>query len=176
MMNKGLEIIEAHFLFDVAYPDIDVVIHPTSIVHSFVEFIDGAVIAQLGVPDMRVPIALALADGERLPGIAAPVQLTGGTPLDFFEVDSSRFPAVALARAAGERGGVAPAVLNAANEVAVAAFLDHRIGYDGIVPLVADTIEAAPGLPAPTLADILDADEWARRFASAHLAGAVSTG
>jgi 1-deoxy-D-xylulose-5-phosphate reductoisomerase len=175
MMNKGLEIIEAHFLFDVAYPDIAVVIHPTSIVHSFVEFIDGAVIAQLGVPDMRVPIALALADGERLPGIAAPVQLTGGAPLDFFEVDSARFPAVALARAAGERGGVAPAVLSAANEVAVAAFLDHRIGYDGIVPLVAETIEAAPGLPAPTLADILDADGWARRFASAHLAGAVST-
>jgi len=116
MMNKGLEIIEAHFLFDVAYPAIGVVIHPRSIVHSFVEFIDGAVVAQLGVPDMRVPIALALADGERLPGIAAPVQLTAGASLEFFEVDSARFPAVDLARSVGERGGITPAVLNAANE------------------------------------------------------------
>jgi 1-deoxy-D-xylulose-5-phosphate reductoisomerase len=174
MMNKGLEIIEAHFLFDVAYADIGVVIHPLSIVHSFVEFIDGAVIAQLGVPDMRVPIALALADGERLPGIAATVQLTGAS-LDFFEVDSARFPAVALARAAGEGGGVAPAVLNAANEVAVAAFLEHRIGYDGIVALVADTVGAAPAAAAPSLADILDADAWARGFATEHISGAVST-
>ncbi|HWF57495.1 MAG TPA: 1-deoxy-D-xylulose-5-phosphate reductoisomerase [Candidatus Dormibacteraeota bacterium] len=174
MMNKGLEIIEAHFLFDVAYPDIGVVIHPRSIVHSFVEFIDGAVMAQLGVPDMRVPIALALADGERLPGIAAAVQLTG-TALEFFEVDSARFPAVALARAAGEAGGVSPAVLNAANEVAVAAFLESRIGYDRIVPLVAETVSAAPAVTAPSLADILDADAWARTFASDHIAGAVST-
>ncbi|HEY8756365.1 MAG TPA: 1-deoxy-D-xylulose-5-phosphate reductoisomerase [Candidatus Dormibacteraeota bacterium] len=173
MMNKGLEIIEAHFLFDVAYPDIGVVIHPPSIVHSFVEFIDGAVIAQLGVPDMRVPIALAIADGERLLGIAAPVQLTGAS-LDFFEVDSTRFPAVALARAAGEAGGVSAAVLNAANEVAVAAFLDDRVGYDGIVTLVAETVEAAPAVVAPSLTDILDADAWARRFASERIGGAVS--
>jgi 1-deoxy-D-xylulose-5-phosphate reductoisomerase len=175
MMNKGLEIIEAHFLFDVAYPDIGVVIHPLSIVHSFVEFIDGAVVAQLGVPDMCVPIALALADGERLPGIAAPVQLTDGASLEFFEVDSTRFPAVALARAAGERGGISPAVLNAANEVAVAAFLEHRIGYDGIVPLVAETVGAAAGVAAPSLGDLLDADAWARRFAAERIAAAVST-
>jgi 1-deoxy-D-xylulose-5-phosphate reductoisomerase len=174
MMNKGLEIIEAHFLFDVAYADIGVVIHPRSIVHSFVEFIDGAVIAQLGVPDMRVPIALALADGERLPGIAAAVQLTGAS-LDFFEVDAARFPAVALARAAGEGGGIAPAVLNAANEVAVAAFLEHRISYEGIVALVAETLGAAPAMAAPSLADILDADAWARTFATEHIGGAVST-
>ena len=174
MMNKGLEIIEAHFLFDVAYPAIGVVIHPRSIVHSFVEFIDGAVVAQLGVPDMRVPIALALADGERLPGIAAPVQLTGGASLEFFEVDSARFPAVDLARSVGERGGITPAVLNAANEVAVAAFLGHRIGYDAIVPLVAEAVGAAAGVAAPSLGEILEADVWARTFAAERIAGAVS--
>ncbi|MGH7721669.1 MAG: 1-deoxy-D-xylulose-5-phosphate reductoisomerase [Candidatus Dormibacteria bacterium] len=176
MMNKGLEIIEAHFLFDVAYPDIRVVIHPRSIVHSCVEFIDGAVIAQLGVPDMRVPIALALADGERLAGIAAPVQLTDGVSLDFFEVDAARFPAVGLARAAGECGGVAPAVLNAANEVAVAAFLEQRIGFQGIVNLVAETVGAAAEVPAPSLGDILEADLWARSFATERIAQAVSAG
>ncbi len=174
LMNKGLEIIEAHFLFDVAYPAIGVVIHPRSIVHSFVEFIDGAVVAQLGVPDMRVPIALALADGERLPGIAAPVQLTAGASLEFFEVDSARFPAVDLARSVGERGGITPAVLNAANEVAVAAFLGHRIGYDAIVPLVAEAVGAAAGVAAPSLGDILEADVWARTFAAERIAGAVS--
>ena len=169
MMNKGLEIIEAHFLFDVPYSSIGVVIHPRSIVHSFVEFIDGAVIAQLGVPDMRVPIALAIADGARLPGIAPPVQLTDGAPLEFFEVDGRRFPAVALARAAGETGGVAPAALNAANEVAVAAFLDHRIGYDAIVPIVAETVGSAPVVASPSLADVLETDTWARQFATARL-------
>jgi 1-deoxy-D-xylulose-5-phosphate reductoisomerase len=174
MMNKGLEIIEAHFLFDVAYPAIGVVIHPRSIVHSFVEFIDGTVVAQLGVPDMRVPIALALADGERLPGIAAPVQLTAGASLEFFEVDSARFPAVDLARSVGERGGITPAVLNAANEVAVAAFLDHRIGYAAIVPLVAEAVGAAAGVAAPSLGEILEADAWARTFAAERIAGAMS--
>jgi 1-deoxy-D-xylulose-5-phosphate reductoisomerase len=169
MMNKGLEIIEAHFLFDVPYASIGVVIHPRSIVHSFVEFIDGATIAQLGIPDMRVPIALAIADGERLPGIAAPVQLTASSPLEFFEVDAARFPAVGLARAAGETGGIAPAVLNAANEVAVAAFLDRRLGYDAIVPLVAETLAAAPLVQQPSLNDILDADAFGRQFAARHL-------
>jgi 1-deoxy-D-xylulose-5-phosphate reductoisomerase len=169
MMNKGLEIIEAHFLFDTPYPSIGVVIHPRSIVHSFVEFVDGAVIAQLGVPDMRVPIALAIADGERLPGIAPHIQLTEGAPLEFFDVDGDRFPAVDLARTAGERGGVAPAVLNAANEVAVAAFLDHRIGYPAIVPLVAETVDSAPTVVSPSLEDVLAADSWAREFAAARL-------
>jgi 1-deoxy-D-xylulose-5-phosphate reductoisomerase len=169
MMNKGLEIIEAHFLFDVAYSIIDAVIHPRSIVHSFVEFVDGAVMAQLGVPDMRVPIALAIADGVRLPGIAPPVQLTSVSPLEFFEVDAQRFPAVGLARSAGETGGVAPAALNAANEVAVAAFLARRIGYEGIVAIVAETVRDAPVVPAPSLADVLEADAWARQFATSRL-------
>jgi 1-deoxy-D-xylulose-5-phosphate reductoisomerase len=174
MMNKGLEIIEAHYLFEVPYASIGVVIHPRSIVHSFVEFIDGAVIAQLGIPDMRVPIALAIADGERLPDIAEPVQLAGCAPLEFFEVDTARFPAVALARAAGEAGGIAPAVLNAANEVAVAAFLDHRLRFDEIVALVAQTVAAAPTMAAPALADILDADAWARRHAAEQVRATVA--
>jgi 1-deoxy-D-xylulose-5-phosphate reductoisomerase len=174
MMNKGLEIIEAHFLFDVPYARIGVVIHPRSIVHSFVEFVDGATMAQLGIPDMRVPIALAIADGERLQGIAEPIQLTGAPPLEFFEVDTARFPAVGLARAAGEAGGVAPAVLNAANEVAVAQFLDRRLPYDRIVPLVAETVAAAPRVTAPSIDDVLEADAFARHFAGERVAERVT--
>ena len=169
MMNKGLEIIEAHFLFDVAYADIGVVIHPSSIVHSFVEFVDGAVIAQLGVPDMRVPIALAIADGERLPDIAPPLALPASPPLQFFDVDPARFPAVELARRAGESGGVAAAVLNAANEVAVAGFLDRRLRYDELVAVVAQTVDDAPTIRQPTLEDVLEADSWARTRAREHL-------
>ena len=169
MMNKGLEIIEAHFLFDVPYSRIEVAIHPTSTVHSYVEFCDGAIVAQLGVPDMRVPIALALADGERLPGVGPPLELRGGAPLEFFDVDPARFPAVPLARRAGETGGVAPCVLNAANEVAVASFLAGDCHYDQIVPLLADAVDAAPVVHAPSLDDVLDADAWARDFAAARL-------
>ena len=163
MMNKGLEIIEAHFLFDVDYARIDVVIHPTSIVHSMVEFIDGAVIAQLGVPDMRVPIALAIADGARLPGIADPPQLSALPPLEFYGVDEARFPAVGIARRAGERGGVTPAVLNAANEVAVDAFLHHGLPFPDLVELVGDAVDAAPRIEEPSLDDVLAADRWARQ-------------
>lgn len=165
MMNKGLEIIEAHFLFDIPYSRIEVAIHPTSTVHSYVEFCDGAIMAQLGVPDMRVPIALALADGERLPGVGPPLELRGGAPLEFFEVDPQRFPAVGLARRAGEAGGVAPCVLNAANEVAVASFLAGDCRYDEIVPLLADAVDAAPVVHAASLDDVRDADRWARDFA-----------
>ena len=169
MMNKGLEIIEAHFLFDVPYSRIEVAIHPTSTVHSYVEFCDGAIMAQLGVPDMRVPIALALADGERLPGVGPPLELRGTAPLEFFEVDPERFPAVGLARRAGDAGGVAPCVLNAANEVAVASFLAGECRYDEIVPLLADAVDAAPVAHAPSLDDVRDADAWARDFATARL-------
>ena len=169
MMNKGLEIIEAHFLFDVPYSRIEVAIHPTSTVHSYVEFCDGATVAQLGVPDMRVPIALALADGERLPGVGPPLELRGGALLEFFDVDPARFPAVGLARRAGETGGVAPCVLNAANEVAVASFLAGECRYDEIVPLLADAVDAAPVVHAPSLDDVLAADAWARDFAAARL-------
>jgi 1-deoxy-D-xylulose-5-phosphate reductoisomerase len=176
MMNKGLEIIEAHFLFDVPYSRIDVVIHPPSIVHSAVEFVDGATVAQIGMPDMRIPIALALADGRRLPGICAPADLTAAPPLEFHPVDPRRFPAPALARRAGEMGGGAPAVLNAANEAAVAAFLGGRIGFMEIVPLVAETLEAAVLPDEPTLDELVALDAWARRAVEdgvqASLAGA----
>lgn len=168
MMNKGLEIIEAHFLFDVPYSRIEVAIHPTSTVHSYVEFCDGAIMAQLGVPDMRVPIALALADGERLPGVGPPLELRDGAPLEFFEVDPQRFPAVGLARRAGEAGGVAPCVLNAANEIAVETFLAGGCRYDEIVPLLADAVAAAADVQTPSLDDVLAADTWAREFASAR--------
>jgi 1-deoxy-D-xylulose-5-phosphate reductoisomerase len=162
MMNKGLEVIEAHFLFDTPYSMIDVAIHPTSIVHSWVEFRDGAVIAQMGVPDMRVPIALALADGVRLPGVGPRLDLRDVAPLEFLPVDAVRFPAVALARAAGERGGLAPCVLNAANEEAVTAFTDGRCRFDEIVPLVSDALTAFEDRGVLTLADVLAADAWAR--------------
>ena len=170
MMNKGLEIIEAHFLFDVPYSHIEVAIHPTSTVHSYVEFCDGAIVAQLGVPDMRVPIALALADGERLPGVGPALELRGGAGLEFFEVDPQRFPAVALARRTGEAGGVAPCVLNAANEIAVAAFLAGDCRYDDIVSSVADAVDAAPIVQSPSLDDVLAADAWARERTTARLA------
>lgn len=173
MMNKGLEIIEAHFLFDVPYARIEVAIHPTSTVHSYVEFCDGAIVAQLGVPDMRVPIALALADGERLAGVGPPLELRGGASLDFYDVDPQRFPAVGLARRAGEAGGVAPCVLNAANEIAVETFLAGGCRYDEIVPLLADAVDTAPVVHAPSLDDVLDADAWARDFAAARLARSV---
>ena len=163
MMNKGLEIIEAHFLFDMPYARIHVVIHPASVVHSCVEFCDGATLAQLGLPDMRVPIALALSGGRRLEGVCAPVDLPAASPLEFQEVDPLRFPAVGLARRAGEAGGGAPCVLNAANEAAVAAFLDGRCRFTDIVPLVAETLEAA-SLPAePGLEELAALDAWARR-------------
>ncbi len=169
MMNKGLEIIEAHFLFSIPYPQIEVVLHPTSVVHSMVEFQDGATKAQMGIPDMRVPIALALADGERLPGVAPPADLPALSPLEFLPLDHRRFPAVALAREAGMRGGVVPAVLNAANEVCVAAFLGGACRFDQITELVAEAVELAPGVDAPSLDDVLQADRWARQRVAAAL-------
>jgi 1-deoxy-D-xylulose-5-phosphate reductoisomerase len=162
MMNKGLEIIEAHFLFDAPYASIDVAIQPTSIVHSWVEFRDGAIVAQLGVPDMRVPIALALADGERLPGVGPHLDLRDASPLEFLPVDTERFPALALARAAGERGGLAPCVLNAADEEAVSAFAGGRCRFDEIVTLVGDALDDFDDRSASSLDDVLAADAWAR--------------
>jgi 1-deoxy-D-xylulose-5-phosphate reductoisomerase len=170
MMNKGLEVIEAHFLFEVEYRRIDVVVHPGSVIHSMVEFRDGATKAQLGVPDMRIPIALALADGERLPGIAPPADLPALSPLLLLPLDPRRFPAVGVARRAGELGGVVPAVLNAANEVCVEAFLHGACRFDQITSLVGEAVEAAPRVAAPNLEDVLDADAWARRRVGEELA------
>ncbi|MDQ6711430.1 MAG: 1-deoxy-D-xylulose-5-phosphate reductoisomerase [Candidatus Dormibacteraeota bacterium] len=166
MMNKGLEIIEAHFLFEIGYPDIDVVVHPQSVVHSMVQFIDGSIKAQLGVPDMHLPIAIALAFPDRLPGVTAPPDLVEIGQLGFEAVDDVRYPAVALARTAGEMGGTAPAVLNAANEDAVARFLSGQLRFVDIIPAVQACVDAAPRLSDVSLEAILEADRWAR----AHVA------
>jgi 1-deoxy-D-xylulose-5-phosphate reductoisomerase len=132
-----------------------------------VEFRDGATVAQLGVPDMRIPIAIALSGGERLPGICAPAGLAGQT-LSFEDVDPVRFPAVELARLAGMRGGVAPCALNAANEVAVEAFLGERIRFGDIIDAVAATVDAAPAIAGPALEDLIAADAWARERTREH--------
>jgi 1-deoxy-D-xylulose-5-phosphate reductoisomerase len=143
LMNKGLELIEAHHLFALPSEQIDVLVHPQSIVHSLVEFCDGSLIAQLGSPDMRIPIAYCLAWPERIEGPAPRLNLAEAATLTFQEPDTTRFPALALARRALETGGAAPTVLNAANEVAVAEFLGRRLNFTGISALVAATLEGA---------------------------------
>ena len=143
MMNKGLELIEAHHLFEVGPDKLDVLVHPQSIVHGLVEYIDGSLIAQLGSHDMRIPIAYCLAWPERIEGPAARLDLAQLATLSFEQPDPVRFPALSIARRALEIGGGAPTILNAANEVAVDAFLHDRLGFTGIVDLVAATLEAA---------------------------------
>jgi 1-deoxy-D-xylulose-5-phosphate reductoisomerase len=165
LMNKGLEIIEARHLFDIPLERIDVVIHPQSTVHSLVEFVDGSTKAQLGHPDMRLPIAVALAYPERLPGVVEPCAMEAVGRLDFHALDPGRFPAVRLAREAAAAGGSRPAVLNAANEAAVRAFLGHELPFGQIVRLV----EAALMDVAETGADLdalLEADRLAREYVS----------
>jgi 1-deoxy-D-xylulose-5-phosphate reductoisomerase len=161
LANKGLEVIEAHFLFGVPYNRIEVVVHPTSIVHGLVRFRDGAAVAHLGYPDMRVPISYALTYPERAATSVPPLDLTEA-PLEFFEPDTDTFRLLALAREAGERGGTFPCVFNAANEVAVAAFLDGRIGFLEIASLVEDALERADGAPARDLDELREADRRAR--------------
>jgi 1-deoxy-D-xylulose-5-phosphate reductoisomerase len=171
MMNKGLEILEAHFLFDVPQDRIDVLVHPQSVVHSMVEFRDGSVKAQLGLPDMHLPIAVALSYPDRLDGVVRAPDLASIGELAFEALDPQRFPAVGLARAAGARGGTAPAVLNAANEAAVALFLGGRIRFTQIVALVDAALNEMAPTPEPNLAAVLQADAWARGRI-AELAGA----
>jgi 1-deoxy-D-xylulose-5-phosphate reductoisomerase len=161
LANKGLEVIEAHFLFGLPYNRIEVVVHPTSIVHGLVRFRDGAAVAHLGYPDMRVPISYALTYPERAATSVPPLDLTAA-PLEFFEPDTDTFRLLALAREAGERGGTFPCVFNAANEVAVAAFLDGRIGFLEIASLVEDALERADGAPARDLDELREADRRAR--------------
>ena len=169
LVNKGLEVIEAHLLFDVPFDRIDVVVHPQQLIHSMVEFVDGAVVAQLGLPTMLVPIAMGLAWPDRVPGAEAPIDWTRAADWRFEPLDDEVFPAVTLARAAGERGGTAPAVYNAANEVAVEAFHDGRLGFPGIVATVARTLDAHDVGSGEhlTVDDVLAADSWARAEASA---------
>ena len=171
MMNKGLEIIEAHFLFDVPYAGIDVVVHPQSVVHSMVEFVDGSIKAQLGVPDMHLPIAIALSFPGRLDSVAPAPDLAALGQLSFEALDALRYPAVALAREAGERGGTAPAVLNAANEEAVALFLKGQRRFVDIVPSVVRALEAAQPARDLTLEAVIAADRWARAHVRASAEG-----
>jgi 1-deoxy-D-xylulose-5-phosphate reductoisomerase len=159
LANKGLEIIEAHFLFDIGYDRIDVVIHPTSIVHGLVRFRDGASIAHLGYPDMRVPISYALTYPERA---ATPVPPLDLRTLEFHEPDIETFRMLALAREAGEKGGTYPCAYNAANEVAVQAFLEGRIGFLDIAAAVEDALSRVDGAPARDLDELVEADRRAR--------------
>jgi 1-deoxy-D-xylulose-5-phosphate reductoisomerase len=165
LMNKGLELIEAHFLFGLPYERIEVVLHPTSVVHALVRFRDGAALAHLGYPDMRVPISYALTYPERAATPVAPLDLSAPLILEFAPPDERAFPSLALARAAGEAGGTAPCVLNAANEVAVAAFLDGEIPFLGIPDVVDRTLSAVETAPARDLDDLLAVDAEARRVA-----------
>lgn len=165
MMNKGLELIEAHHLFGMPGDAIDILVHPQSIVHSMVEYSDGSVLAQLGTPDMRTPIAVALAWPERLPVTGERLDLAAVGRLDFEPPDPERFPALALARTALERGGAEPAVLSAANEVAVAAFLAERIGFLQIADIVGDTVAALGSRRLENLDDVRSTDGEAREVA-----------
>jgi len=169
LMNKAFEVIEAHFLFGLSYDQIEVVIHPRSFVHSFVEFSDGVVKAELGRPDMRKPIQHALTAPARTGGSAKPFDPTG-VDLTFSAPDRKRFPALDMGYATGRRGGNGPAVLNAADEVAVGAFLDRRIGFPEITDVVAEALDAVPATPIPTLAAALDADATGRAAAAESLA------
>ena len=167
LMNKGLEVIEAHHLFGVRLEQIAVTIHPQSVVHSVVEFIDGSLKAQLGHPDMRLPIAVALGYPDRLADAVPPTVLEELSGLEFHALDEERFPSVRLAREAAMAGGGRPAVLNAANEEAVNAFLAGSIQFSGIVRTVQRALEAFPG-GRESLADILEADRWAREYVKAN--------
>ena len=165
MMNKGLEIIEAHWLFGVSGDAIQVVIHPQSVVHSMVEYVDGSVIAQLGNPDMRTPIAQALAYPDRMDAGVGALDLFGIGTLNFEQPDYKRFPALRLAYQALAEGGSAPAILNAANEIAVAAFLTGVIGFLDVNNVIEDTLEVLPVSPLRELGDVMVADAKAREEA-----------
>jgi 1-deoxy-D-xylulose-5-phosphate reductoisomerase len=170
LANKGLELIEAHFLFGLAYDQIEVVVHPTSIVHALVRFRDGAALAHLGYPDMRVPISYALTYPDRAATPLPSLDLASGVTLEFHAPDLETFPLLALARRAGEEGGTYPCAFNAANEVAVAAFLDGRLSFLGIAEVVTDALDVANGSPARDLAELVAVDAAARTHAEGALA------
>lgn len=166
MMNKGLEVIEARWEFDMDPSAIQVVIHPQSVVHSMVRYQDGSIIAQLGIPDMRIPIAYALSFPQRLKGSWRALDLTEHGELNFLTVDKARYPALALAYQALREGGTMPAVLNAANEIAVQAFLEGRIGFREIHRIIEKTMQKHANGPAREIEDVLQVDRWARGRAS----------
>ncbi len=163
LMNKGLEVIEAHYLFDIAYNRIEVVIHPQSIVHSMVEYVDGSTLAQLSSPDMRLPIQTALTAPARLASSVKPLDFTKGLNLTFGPPDATRFPCLQLAYQAGQKGGSAPAVLNAANEVAVQAFLEDKIKFLDISRIIAQVLNGHAYTKRLSLRVIQQADAWARQ-------------
>ncbi|CAL8972176.1 1-deoxy-D-xylulose 5-phosphate reductoisomerase [Propionicimonas sp. T2.31MG-18] len=172
LVNKGLELLEAGLLYGVPLEAIQVVVHPQSVVHSMVEFCDGSTIAQCSPPDMRLPIALALSWPERTPDAAAACDWTRATSWTFEPLDDDAFPAVELARRCGLAGGLAPAVYNAANEVCVDAFCAGRLGFTGIVEVVADVVDAhltRPGTGELTVSSVLGADAWARAAAAERI-------
>jgi 1-deoxy-D-xylulose-5-phosphate reductoisomerase len=169
LVNKALEVIEAHFLFDLGYPQVEVVVHPQSVVHAFVEFVDGSVLAQLGFPSMELPILYALTHPERVPDHGPrrfDALAAGGGTLTFEPISAARFPAYALGRAAGAAGGTAPAAFNAANEVAVQLFLDGRIPFGRIPEIIGRVLEDHTGGDARSLDAVLAADADARRRAT----------
>jgi 1-deoxy-D-xylulose-5-phosphate reductoisomerase len=172
LANKGLELIEAHFLFGLPYDRIEVVVHPTSVVHALVRFRDGAALAHLGYPDMRVPISFALTYPERAATPIPELEFASGLTLEFNAPDLETFPLLALARRAGEEGGTYPCAFNAANEVAVAAFLEGRLPFLGIAEVVEETLAAIDGVVARDLDDLVEADASARELAERSLAPA----
>ncbi|GAA1241286.1 1-deoxy-D-xylulose-5-phosphate reductoisomerase [Microbacterium phyllosphaerae] len=172
LVNKGLEVIEAHLLFDIAYDDIDVVVHPQSVVHSMVEFIDGSTIAQASPPDMRLPISLGLDWPNRVGGVGSPLDWTRATSWTFEPLDDKAFPSVALAKAVGRAGATFPAVYNAANEQAVDAFHEGRLSFLGIVDTISRVVDAHEPPQALTVESLAAAEEWARRKADQLIAKA----
>ena len=164
LVNKALEVIEAHYLFGLPYDQVDVVVHPQSIIHAFVEFVDGSILAQAGFPSMELPILYALTHPDRLPDTGVPrFDPVAAGPLTFESVRRDAFPAFGLGLEAGRAGGTAPAVFNAANETAVAAFLAGRIPFGAVADCIADALGAHERMPARDLAIVLAADHWARR-------------
>jgi 1-deoxy-D-xylulose-5-phosphate reductoisomerase len=169
LVNKGLEVIEAHLLFVVPYERIEVTVHPQSIVHSMVEFVDGSTIAQASPPDMRLPISLGLDWPHRVPDVGVPLDWTSAQTWEFEPLDVAAFPAVGLAKRVGEAGGTYPAVFNAANEQAVAAFHAGRIGYLDIVDTIERVVDAHEAIAELSLEGVLAAEAWARSTADALL-------
>jgi 1-deoxy-D-xylulose-5-phosphate reductoisomerase len=169
LANKGLELIEAHFLFDLPYERIEVVLQPTSVVHALVRFRDGASLAHLGYPDMRIPISFALTYPERSATTVEPLDFSQGLVLEFEPPDLETFPLLGLARRAGEDGGTYACAFNAANEVAVAAFLEGRLPFLGIAATVEETLAEVDGAPARDLDELMEADSTARRLAERGL-------
>ena len=165
LMNKGLEVIEAHWLFNVPPDRIEVVVHPQSVIHSLVQYVDGSVIAELGAPDMRTPIAHAMAFPERIASGVEELDLFKVASMTFERPDLDRFPCLALAYRALQEEGTAPSILNAANEIAVDAFLSRRIGFADIPNVISATMDALPASRATTLDDVLLADQAARQLA-----------